>query len=211
MEASFGAGQVRSAMNDVEFLGPVWEPGSPPFPQAGGPRGNLTRPASFPRGGSSPSLESGRISPPVATRERREPSAAPPPRRLLRSPARAAVPPPLLGSALPLRLLIQTPPPAAPCSPLATPLRFRTPRRLDLRRRHHLGRRLHSHHGASTSSSSSSYIHYLLISSLDIVGPTDWSLSYAIHTWNLLAIVIVISLMAYGITTARGFLRDSTT
>jgi hypothetical protein len=158
MEASFGAGQVRSAMNDVEFLGPVWEPGSPPFPQAGGPRGNLTRPASFPRGGSSPSLESGRISPPVATRERREPSAAPPPRRLLRSPARAAVPPPLLGSALPLRLLIQTPPPAAPCSPLATPLRFRTPRRLDLRRRHHLGRRLHSHHGASTSSSSSSYV-----------------------------------------------------
>jgi hypothetical protein len=30
MEASFGAGQVRSAMNDVEFLGPVWEPESPP-------------------------------------------------------------------------------------------------------------------------------------------------------------------------------------
>ncbi|PUZ64291.1 hypothetical protein GQ55_3G132500 [Panicum hallii var. hallii] len=77
MEASFGAGQVRSAMNDVEFLGPVWEPESPPFPRAGGPRGNLTRPASFPRGGSSPSLESGRISPPVATRERRAACSAP--------------------------------------------------------------------------------------------------------------------------------------
>ncbi|KAG2638934.1 hypothetical protein PVAP13_2NG625400 [Panicum virgatum] len=77
---------------------------------------------------------------------------------------------------LPLHLLSKArlgaaaPPPSRrhPCSsPLVMLLRLRTPTASDLRRWHHLGRRrLQSHHGASTSSS---YIHNLLIASIDIV------------------------------------------